>query len=116
MIYSNEYKDKIYKLEQIILEYDLLSDKERQDIRKQIREDREQREKDNKYERQTVATAEKIYNDVIDFVQHSQSISTFSLIKRFKIGHTTAEYLIDKLNKEGLLELKYGTYWVKCNN
>lgn len=69
-----------------------------------------------KYERQNIAIAEKIYNEVLDFIKHQQSLCTYSLVKRFKIGYTTAQYLIDKLNKEGLLELKYGTYWVKNNN
>lgn len=69
-----------------------------------------------KYERQNIAIAEKIYNDVLDFVKHSQSLSTYSLVRKFKIGYTTAEYLIDKLDEEGLLEYKYGIYWVKSNN
>lgn len=69
-----------------------------------------------KYERQNIAVAEKIYNDVLDFVKHSQSLSTYSLVRKFKIGYTTAEYLIDKLNEEELLEYKYGIYWVKSNN
>lgn len=67
------------------------------------------------YNRQHIAIAEKIYNDVLKFVQKSQSISTFALVKNFKISYITADYLINKLKKEGLLELKYGTYWVIKN-
>ncbi len=106
----------IQELEQHILEYDLLSEEDKSKIRKFIRKNKEQRKKEQEYKRQTVATAEKIYNEVIEFTKNSKSINTNILTRTFKIGISTAEYLIEKLYQEGFLELKYGTYWVKNNN
>ena len=106
----------IQELEQYILEYDLLSEDEKSRIRQYIRGEKQKRFKKQEYKRQTIAIAEKIYNEVLDFTKNSKSINTHALTSKFKIGISTAEYLIDKLYNEGLIELKYGIYWVKSNN
>ena len=104
---------KITENNKIIIEkYDPSNNNEKQTFE----DEPEMYKKEVKYERQNIAIAEKIYNDVLEFAKHSQSLCAYSLVRKFKIGYTTAEYLIDKLNKEGLLEIKYGTYWVKNNN
>ncbi|MBR3255715.1 MAG: hypothetical protein IKF97_05880 [Clostridia bacterium] len=113
---SREYKKYIQELELHILEYDLLSEDDKSRFRKYIRTKQQERAEEPTYSRQSIAVAEKIYNDVLDYTKNSKSISVNGLTRRFKIGMSTANYLIDKMYNEGLLELRFGTYWVKGNN
>ncbi len=67
-------------------------------------------------ERESIFIANKIYTDVVDFVKTQKGFSSYTLVRKYKIGYTTANIIIDKLIKEGLIEEHYGTYWVIQNN
>lgn len=115
MITLEKYNNDIYELEQIILEYEFLSEEEKTKIRAMIRNNREKRTEQQNKDREIVAIAEKIYNDVKADIKNQKSCSPAYLRKKYKIGISTSNYIIDKLLDDNIIEYRYGTYWIKNN-